>query len=419
VPSNEVTVTTTSPVTPDLTAPTVTVDTAKTRENSVTLTWATVSGALGYEVQYRSGTSGEWHDADNKITFAAGKASITVTSLEHSTQYQFQVCSVFTEGHSDYSTPVSETTKPPFKPETDETKTNSVTVSWDKDTLPEGDVFQYKSKSGGDWVTWGGKHAGDSITIPGLLAGEYETRWKTAEGDFVDTGTITVAASDGTAPTALKPKVKAGKKGTEEATTINSITLMLTDHRNATAESNVRYVITCSVKVGKNWTEIERISTSDDKYTFTGLKPNTSYKFTITAVNAQGKQTNDKGKDVSVTKTMKTAKYAAVSKVKAFKDGDDVKLTWTTPKKPAPGAEYTAYEIVWLNGKNDKEGTPVPIVEGSLTQSGNSWSAKFEYTAELKALGKKTFAVRAVTLVGGEALYSLDGKVTINPAKLV
>jgi hypothetical protein len=196
--------------------------------------------------------------------------------------------------------------------------------------IPKEDgAFQFKlaAESDSKWITWKGSFTGNSISKPGLAAGTYHVRWVDANGE-VHLETVTVAASDVIAAVALKPKVKVGRKGTADATTINSITLTLTDHKNATAETNVRYLITCFEKVGKVWTEVERVSTTDDKYTFTGLSANTSYRFTITAVNANGKTTNAKNKEVVTTLTAKTLKYAAVSKMKAIKDGDGfVKLT--------------------------------------------------------------------------------------------
>jgi len=165
---------------------------------------------------------------------------------------------------------------------------------------------------------------------------------------------------------------------------------------------------------------IDQVSTSDSKYTFTGLFSNTAYKFTITAVNAQGSSLNAKGKkSITVNVSTKTLKFGAVTKVKAFKaEPGFVGLSWTAPAKPAAGAEYVAYEIVWLSDKKDKVGTPIPIVAGSLIQVGNAWSAQFEYTAELQALGKKTLAVRAITDTGTHMLHSLDGKVTMDSKKL-
>jgi len=151
-----------------------------------------------------------------------------------------------------------------------------------------------------------------------------------------------------------------------------------------------------------------------------GLKPNTSYKFTVTAVNANGDTSNGKSKpkDVAVNITAKTAKYAAVSKVKVSKVDSEgfVTLTWATPTKPALGAEYTAYDIVWFENKNDKIGTSI-VFEG-LTKTGErTWSVKIAYTA-LQALNKRTFAVRAIMTVDDNDLTSLDGKITITPTKL-
>jgi len=215
---------------------------------------------------------------------------------------------------------------------------NSLEITWNE-PIPEGSVFQFKHENSNEWMTWVGNDTGDSLTLPGLAAGVYEVRLMDAQGNVLHEETVTVATpSDGTvASKALKPKAKVDKK----AATISSVTVSWTDPKKA---DNTRYVLSYSVKVGKKWTVVDQFSTADNMHIFTGLNPNTSYRITVTAVNANGEAgTNKKGKVTSVVNiTAKTLKYTAVkvSKLVQYPDfvGPKVEATITPPRKvPADG----------------------------------------------------------------------------------
>ena len=283
---------------------------------------------------------------------------------------------------------------------------NSLTISW-TDSLPEGAVFQYSADSGTTWITWKGNTDGNSTTIPGLKDGEYEVRLMNAEGNVLHEEPVAVDAPSGgtVAPVAKKPKVKAGKKGTTDATTIRAITLTLTKHKKATAESNALYVITHFVKVDKVWMEIERVSTSDDKCTFTGLNPNTSYKFTITATNADGDSVNGKGKPVAANVTAKTAKYVAVKKLKTVRDQSSVTLNWMPSKALLPAGAATKYEVVIMLNNTVQKTLP-DFSDTSVTISDLLPSTKYKFT------------VRAISTVDGIEIASLIANVSVKTLKI-
>jgi len=97
-----------------LDAPIVSVATADTTHNSITLTWQTVSRASDYQVQYHKGTSGTWQDwTITQVHINGSTATITFIGLDANQLYNFHVCSLgaTTDEHSVYSTPITETTK--------------------------------------------------------------------------------------------------------------------------------------------------------------------------------------------------------------------------------------------------------------------------------------------------------------------
>jgi hypothetical protein len=142
---------------------------------------------------------------------------------------------------------------------------------------------------------------------------------------------------------------------------IASVTLVVKPHKKATSETNVRYVIDI-VKYGKVKSRpegfvpmtvtAEYLAQNNNRVVIEGLSPNTSYKFSITAVNASGDSSDGKKKpkDVAVNITAKTAKYAKVQKLKAPKAGitaESVALTWIASKAPLPEGAEVRYEILW------------------------------------------------------------------------
>ena len=401
-----------APVTPVLDAPVVTVDQAETTENSVTLTWQTVSSAVGYEVQWTDGM-GTWHTwTGTSVAITGTTARITISGLNSNMPYEFRVRSLGAtdDAHSVHSDVVSETTHPtPFKFEVDNALPNVLTISWAEETLPSDSVFQYKrtSANGSQWMTWKGESKGNSTTIPGLAAGTYDVRLMDANGETIHSETgVEVDSADTSVANPLKPKVKVDKS----ATTIGSIALTWANNTKANAGknigSNARYVITCLVKSGKNWTPVEQFTTTDSRYTFTGLNHSTSYKFTVTAVNADGKQTDARGREVAVSVTAKTAKYTAVQKLKKAVAADTATLTWQPSTAKLAGAT-PSYEILWFEGGSKTPSALPEAITVGITGT----------TATITGLPSQMpykFAVREIAMVGDTVLNtSLDSMVSV------
>ena len=226
--------------------------------------------------------------------------------------------------------------------------------------------------------------------------------------------------ADAPAANALKPKVKVDK----QAATISTVTASWTDHKNATPSSNAGYEVSYSIKEGKNWTVVEssKFRTSEKTHTFIGLKPGTSYRITVTALNADGEPgTNKKGKVTSlVNATAKTEKYAAVKKLTATVNitTEQVDLKWNAH----PNTDATKGYEIWMLTKVKKDvkevlvdtiygiGTSSASVSISTLKanvaSGFNTAKNWKPTLQVRAIGEgadgtvvqSLFAKKAVTI---------------------
>jgi hypothetical protein len=267
------------------------------------------------------------------------------------------------------------------------------------------------------------------MTMSGLKAGTYDVRLVDEQGEVIEDVFGTQITSGMSASAPLKHRVSVDK--TMSKPTIATVTLKITPSAKATAASNVRYIIDI-VQAGKvkgrpaGFTPItvtaEYLAQNGNRVLIEGLNPNTSYKFTITAVNANGETSDGKArpKDVAVSITAKTAQYTAVQKLKLDKTAlpgkgvtvDSAVLTWTTSKALLPAGAVTRYEILWYEGKS-KTPTELP---STITADITGTSATL---TGLSANMSYKFAIRAVTTVNGVEIPSLVAKIAVKTLKLM
>ena len=193
--------------------------------------------------------------------------------------------------------------------------------------------------------------------------------------------------------------------------TISTVTLKITPPKKATGESNVRYVIDI-VKAGKvkgrpsDFTPFTVTAAylvlNGNKVLVDDLKPNTSYTFSITAINANGDHLDGKKrpKAVVITVTAKTRAYAAPTGIKATMTNDSITLTW----KASPFPETTRYEVYDAVSKTVLANVPVLGTTGKVSWTYDdlipSTAHKFEVRAvsdTLNGLGSKVAKVSAKT----------------------
>jgi hypothetical protein len=197
--------------------------------------------------------------------------------------------------------------------------------------------------------------------------------------------------------------------------------------KKATAESNVVYIITC-ITPNSGIVPVAVSGTGKLSHTFTDLNPGKSYKFTITATNADGTTVDTKGKSAAVNVTAKTPKYVA-PKMKADTKGtiitggdakdqtktsiDSVTLTWATASRP----EGEKLVVKVIDAKTKKEVTANQNYSTGTDKKGNELTTLT--FSGLKAGMKYTVAVQAYT---GDSLESAIhtstiGKPSITTAK--
>ena len=393
-------------------------------KNTTTLTvsWSSVTNATGYVIQYSTDSSFPDTTETQTQTVSGGTTRSTdITGLETEYRYYIRVMAIGSVEYSDsnYSSSTMGIPRDIFTVAS--SVPNSLTISWTV-TPAAGSVFQYRQ--GGDWTTWKGQSTGNSLTLSGLKAGTYEVRMVSKQGVPTDSKTETVTSSGNIVSVPLKHKASVDKKVSKP--TISSVTLQITPAAKATSESNVRYVIDI-VKTGKmtgrpaGFTPFTitaaSLAQTSNKVLVDGLNPNTSYKFTVTAVNANGDSVDGKGKSVLVNVTAKTATYTAVQKLGLNKNvltkGVSTTmacLTWTASKAPLPGGSTTRYEVLWYEG-NSKAPTKLPT---TITASVSSTGAVIMGLSPNKTY---KFAVRVITTVDGLEIESAVAKVSIKTLK--
>jgi hypothetical protein len=297
-----------------------------------------------------------------------------------------------------------------------------------RDALPSGAVFQFR-QAGSEWSTWKGASSWNGTIITGLKAGTYEIRLVNKQGATLHTENGVTVKQGTTDSTPLKHKASVDKKVSKP--TIASVTLLIMPHKNATNDSNARYVIDI-VQAGKVkgrpadfiplTVSASYLAQNDNKVLISGLNPNTSYKFTVTAVSANGETMDGKvkPKDVTVAVTAKTLNYTAVQKLKVDKNGSGKKIltssaalvSWTASKAILPAGATTRYVVLMYDG-NSKIPTelsaPVMAVTGTFSALIYGLSPNKSYK----------FAIRAITTVDGVEISSLDAKVSLKTLKAV
>ena len=404
--------------------------------NSVTLKWTAVTDATSYEIRYKKTEETTWS------TPSTHSSPATITGLTAETAYDFQIRAVNAGGESDWSASVSATTDkegtvvtPPAAPENfavDGTPThNSVTLKWDSVanttyTLTYGE--QGTPETGWKTLTFTAIASTAKATVCALSAGKvYDFKLTTKVNGVTSlaaTATATTDTAAGKEPAAeptkvAKPKADKAKAG------VSSVTLTW---QPATADTFYELVIVKKKKedVTKSVSCSWKLD-ADGKIigvVFSNLDPNSGYKFTIVAKNADDKAAQKKEKDVTFTVSAKTAKYPAVkidkpSKKKGTLTANSVTLNWGDPKAPVdrPTTLYEVY-LVANKGKSPSDFTLLKTVPVDASPLGVT-IATIDGKA-LEAGTKYTFAVRAVVkdVVSGETLTkSLDAKVSVKTLK--
>ena len=141
---------------------------ASITSSGATLSWTAVSGALSYNIQYKTSASSTW------TTTTSTTNSKALTGLASSTVYNFQVQTVCSSGSSAYSAAASFTTlsstvcSTPSGLAAASISSSSATLSWTAVSGASSYNVQYKTSSSSTWTTT--TATTNSLALTGLAA---------------------------------------------------------------------------------------------------------------------------------------------------------------------------------------------------------------------------------------------------------
>ena len=281
---------TTAPRTPS-------VSSAQATHNTATVKWDAVPGATGYDLKF-NGTV---------YSLPASQTSKTVTGLQPKTSYSYQICAKNADGTGTYSAQRSIQTQPKLP----EAPSSITTVNTENST-----ELKWNSVSGatGYDVMFNGRMtsvSGTSKKYTGLSANTkypYKVRSKNSDG-------AGEYSSEKTAQTAPKPPT-----GVKAVTDEDSANLSWDSSSGATG-----YEVDADGK---------KYSATGNSHKVSGLSPNTSHTFKVSAKNAGGTSTPSSSKSAKTTPKAPASPKAAATK-------NSVTVSWPS----VSGA--TSYDVMF------------------------------------------------------------------------
>jgi len=342
---------------------------------TITVSWAAVANNSGYLIQYATDAS----FTQNVQTQRAGSTSQSsdITGLTTGTIYYFRVLAT---GVGEYGTsPYSDSvivivpSVPPLAVPTGVgaicTNATTMNVKWNSVSNASGYVIQYATD---EYFTQDVREqnvSGGSVKTANVTSLATDTTYyvrimATGTGNYND------SPYSSSVSVRVEPTVEAVPDPVKASGVKNSVSSI----SNATLtwknnDRNAEYVIVCTSHTG-----IAPQTVMGNSVTFEGLQPGTSYKFTVVAKNADGKEA------AAVKVSAKTQKFTAVKMGKATSTLGVVTLNWVA----SPFAETTGYEVYRVDPKTKVE---------TLVWEGNATAATIN---DLAPGTKHSFVVRAI-----------------------
>ena len=171
--------------------------------NSATVNWSALSGALNYDVDYKTASSGTWINAATGTT----SLSVNLSGLSSSTVYDWRVRANCSGGPGSYVTDQFTTAAACGDPNglnTTAITTNSATVNWSAVANAIGYDVDYKAASSGTWINATTNTTSLSVDLTGLSSSTlYDWRVRadcsSGSGNYV-ASQFTTAAVGGACP---------------------------------------------------------------------------------------------------------------------------------------------------------------------------------------------------------------------------
>ncbi|MBC7873976.1 MAG: T9SS type A sorting domain-containing protein [Ferruginibacter sp.] len=221
--------------------------------SSATVGWTAVSGALSYDVDYKTTPSGTWINAATGTT----STSVNLSGLTQSTTYDWRVRTNCSSSSSSYSAAQFTTSSPascnaPTGLASSSVTNNSATVSWSAVSGALSYDVDYKTNASGTWINAATGTASLSVNLGGLSASTlYDWRVRTncaSLSSSYSTAQFTTQPNPSGCGTAFEPNETLATAATITAGVANSAAITTTTDNDyfrvvTTATSNNTFTL--------------------------------------------------------------------------------------------------------------------------------------------------------------------------------
>ena len=307
--------------------------------NTVDLTWNTVTGATGYEIQYIYAT-GDWNTPLGTISVGPVTGSSVPNLPVAATTYAFRIRAISSGNDSDWSLPVSATTETHKLDAPTVTKqsatANSITIEW----APVTGAVSYS-------VTY---RQGSSTPVTVSVSGNsFTTTLPLSAGTAYDFEIVAVSTAPGMTnsdPTPVQQATLPMAPGSLDVTDIGANTATLTWQWSGLTSTISGFLIEYSAD-GTTWESLITCGQADRKYSIPNdgkLSPNTEYEFRIQALGATGNLPSDFVYSGTILMKLIGPTNLAVT----MPASDTAVLAWDPPADFATSA-MTNYRLEWMD----------------------------------------------------------------------
>lgn len=243
-----------------------------------TLSWAAVSGATSYAVDYKLNSSSTW----TSFSTAQTATTAALTGLTSGALYDWRVTATCASGTGAAVAAQFTTLVPCTAPAglaSSSVTSSSATVSWTAVSAATSYAVQYKLNSSGTWTNFSTAQTGTSASLTGLTASSLYD-WRVSATCPSGTTAFTAAQFTTTAPAACNAPT-----GLSSTVTSNSASVSWTAVSGA-----VSYAVDYKLNTASTWTSVSTAQTATSA-NITGLSAATLYNWRVTTNCSSGSST--------------------------------------------------------------------------------------------------------------------------------
>ncbi len=245
---------------------------------SATVSWAAVSGATSYAVDYKLNSSSAW----TSFSTAQTATSASLTGLTSGSLYDWRVKATCASGTSAYATAQFTTLVPCAAPAglSSTPASTTATVSWSAVSAATSYAVDYKLNSSSAWTSFSTAQTGTSASLTGLTASSLYD-WRVRATCPSGTTAYSTAQFTTTAP----PACNAPTGLTSSSITASSATVSWTAVSGA-----VGYAVDYKLNSSSTWTSFSTAQTGTSA-SLTGLTASSLYDWRVTTNCSSGSST--------------------------------------------------------------------------------------------------------------------------------